>query len=76
MTDAHPTATDYRNRSERAEQEATEAWACADRMAEALDKWLHYDGNDYAGGIQMMLDYDNALTATRQALAAYREKRG
>lgn len=32
MTD-HPSATDYRNRAERAEQEAREAWACADRLA-------------------------------------------
>lgn len=36
MTD-HPTATDYRNRAERAEQESREAWACADRLAEALE---------------------------------------
>ena len=36
MTD-HPSATDYRNRAERAEQEAREAWACADRLADTLD---------------------------------------
>ena len=35
MTD-HPNARDYANKAERAEQEATEAWACADRLAKAL----------------------------------------
>ena len=51
----HPNATDYRNRSERAEQEATEAWACADRMAEALEAFLKGADN---GIISVKVDKD------------------
>jgi hypothetical protein len=43
----------------------------ADRIEQleaALQKWLQYNDKEDDGGIQMMLDYNDALEATRAAL--------
>jgi hypothetical protein len=49
--------------------------AAAPDMLEALEAWHLYDSRDDSGpnaGVQMMLDYDRALTLTRAAIAKAR----
>lgn len=49
--------------------------AAAPEMLEALEAWQTYDSRDDSGpnaGVQMMLDYDRALTLTRAAIAKAR----
>ena len=43
-------------------------------MKEALEAWAHYNDHDDESGVEMMLNYDTALTLTRQALAALEGK--
>jgi len=86
MTD-HPNARDYANKAERAEQEATEAWACADRLAKALAEITRRTGLlilQNTGRWNMTVEHDKRTVGVlgvnqdiaTDALAAYREKRG
>ena len=71
MTD-HPSATDYRNRAERAEQEAREAWACADRLAGTLDLIALTTMSTFLSPTHMAQTHKAWACA---ALAAYRAER-
>lgn len=68
MTD-HPTATDNRNRADRAEAEAAEAWAEADKLAKAIKAIMDCDLTDPVAVVS-----HNDETAM-QALAAYETRR-
>lgn len=68
MTD-HPTAADYRNRAERAEAEAREAWAEADKLAKALEAIMDCDLTD---PVAVVSHNDETAMA---ALAAYEERK-
>ena len=72
MTD-HPNARDYASKAERAEQEATEAWACADRLADTLELIAQTTMSTFKNPTHMaQVQKQWAI----DALAAYREKRG
>jgi hypothetical protein len=48
--------------------ETAELKAEIERLREACQLWVAYDEGDQHSGVDLMLDYDCAITATRAAL--------